>query len=357
MANSEYQAVAYAPEFKPAVAELLRGLWSNDPTENLSYFKWKYEDNPYTESPLGIVVLHDGDVVGYRGYFACRFEVRGKNGDISILIPCDTCVSPAHRRQGLSVVMGNLAKKKYAGQHSLFLNMTCTHKSLPGYQRMGFLPLANKVFLTQASLLGSAKYIRSDRSDVPLDRSRVAFGRFGEIEVSAEPRAIEMAAISAEDIHDRGRIRLFQDEQFFRWRFRNPRRKYVFYYLLDGDRLTGYVVVGLSANNRRGFILDSAQTNEIAIETILKYITRARHLDVLSIYEFCLEPAFANNLKRLGFSRRGLIRTLERRLDGELPLLIRPIQEIFTDEDLFIEGLDAREIENWSLKPICSDGA
>ena len=169
MANSDYQAIPYRSKFKLRVAELLRGLWSDDPAENLSYFEWKYEDNPYTETPLGIVVLHDGNVVGYRGYFACRFEVRGKNNDISILIPCDTCVSPDHRRKGLSVVMGDLAKKEYAERHPLFLNMTCTHKSLPGYRRMGFLPLANKVFLTRASLIGSARYILSDRTDVLMD--------------------------------------------------------------------------------------------------------------------------------------------------------------------------------------------
>ncbi len=78
MANSDYQAIPYRSKYKLRVAELLRGLWSDDPAENLTYFEWKYEDNPYTETPLGIVVLHDGNVVGYRGYFACRFEVRAQ---------------------------------------------------------------------------------------------------------------------------------------------------------------------------------------------------------------------------------------------------------------------------------------
>lgn len=107
MAKSSYEALPYRPEFKLHVEALLRGFWSDDPVENLSYFEWKYEDNPFSEPPLGIVALHDGEVVGYRGYFACRFEVRGKNDNIGILVPGDTFVSPAHRRKGLSVVMGD----------------------------------------------------------------------------------------------------------------------------------------------------------------------------------------------------------------------------------------------------------
>ena len=165
MSNADYRAAPYDSEFKQPVAELLRGLWSDDVAANLAYFKWKYDDNPYTDGPLGIVVVKDGEVAGFRGYFACRFEVRGKNEDISILIPCDTCVSPDHRRQGLSVVMGNLAKELYPEQHPIFLNMTCTHKSLPGYKRLGFLPLKNKVYLNRASMLGTLRFIRSDRAD------------------------------------------------------------------------------------------------------------------------------------------------------------------------------------------------
>ena len=166
-----------------------------------------------------------------------------------------------------------------------------------------------------------------------------------------------MAESSAEHYRNCGKIKLFQDEQFFNWRFQNPQRKYVFYYLLDGDRAVGYTVVGFSANNRRGFILDYAQTDDSAIETILGHAAGARHFDVISVYDFCLERKLANALGRLGFRHHNPIRLLERRLDGELPLLIRPIQETYANEDFFIEGLDSREIENWLLKPICSDGA
>ena len=86
MATSEYDAILYRREFKLAVIDILRGLWSHDRAENVSYFEWKYEDNPYAEAPPGIIVLHEGKVVGFRGYFSSRFQVRGKSDNIPILM-------------------------------------------------------------------------------------------------------------------------------------------------------------------------------------------------------------------------------------------------------------------------------
>ena len=37
MTNSDYQTIPYRPEFKLGIAKVLRGLWSDDPAENLSY--------------------------------------------------------------------------------------------------------------------------------------------------------------------------------------------------------------------------------------------------------------------------------------------------------------------------------
>lgn len=290
MGDSSYEALPYRPEFKLQVEALLRGFWSDDPEENLSYFEWKYEDNPHAETPLGIVALHEGEIVGYRGYFACRFEVRGKNDDIRVLVPGDTFVSPAHRRRGLSVLMGNLAKQEYAQRHPLFLNMTCSRQSLPGYRRMGFLSLATKAYLTRASLFASARAILFNRTGVPTHRRVIEYGRFGQIEVSTEPRPAEMAAIAAAQRDETDRIRLFQDERFFRWRFRNPQSRYLFYYAMDGDRPTGYVVIGATPDSGRAFILDIAQEDETAVRTILEYVITAKPFDVLSIYGFGLAP-------------------------------------------------------------------
>ena len=352
-----YDTSPYRPELRSQVVNLLQYLWGDDSDGRLSYFKWKYEYNPYTESPPGIAALYEGQVVGFRGYFATRLKIAGKNDDIIALCPGDTCVHPDHRRKGLSMAMGNMAMKEYARQYKIFLNLTCTRDSLPGYQKMGFLPLAKKVYLTRCTLLGLTKYVLAARASSPLEAGRIPFGRFDHILVSDQPRPAEMHALVAAQDRGEGKIELFQDEDFFRWRFGNRRSRYVFYYLMKSDVAVGYVVMGVSPNNQRGYILDYAETDGRAIREILSYVIRAKHFDLLSIYNFCLDGIFLPTLKGLGFKTNSLVRIIEKRLHGELPLLVRPVQETYAESDFFIAGIDTRKIENWSLKPICSDAA
>ena len=76
MAFIDYETRRYRSEFFPQVVDQLQYLLGNDHNNNRSYFKWKYDDNPYTESPLGIMALYKGKVVGFRGYFATRFQIK-----------------------------------------------------------------------------------------------------------------------------------------------------------------------------------------------------------------------------------------------------------------------------------------
>jgi hypothetical protein len=171
------------------------------------------------------------------------------------------------------------------------------------------------------------------------------------------PRPEEMSTLVARQDRIEGKIGLVQGTTFFRWRFGNPRSKYVFYYWLEDGVAAGYVVLGLSPNNQRGHIVDYASAGGRVLQEILRYIIQSKQFELLSIYSFCLDDHLWQVLKGLGFKTDSLVRTLERKLYGELPLLIRPVKENLVEADCFVEGLDIRRIENWSLKPIFSDAA
>lgn len=301
-----YDIIPWRPEFRSHVVSLMQYLWGKDPESNWAYFKWKYEDNPYTESPLGIAALYKGEVVGFRGYFAIAFEAGENSHNLIVLFPGDTCVHPEHRQKGLSVLMGSLAVKEYAPTYRLFFNTTSTRNSLPGYRRLGFVPLAPKVYLTLCPLPGLARYIPTAKKRLPLSASRIRFGKYEDILVSGQPRPKAMASLAAAYKLETGMIRLFQDEVFFRWRFCSPLNKYVFYYLMEADNITAYVVMGVSPNNQRGYILDWAEREDRAIGKILRYVIRAKHFDLLSIFDFCLGDILMQTFKDLGFKTHSL---------------------------------------------------
>ena len=355
MTLADYEIAPYRSEWGQQVAELMVYLWGADVRANLAYLRWKHESNPYAEQPLALVALHEGRVVGFRGYVALPFRISGTSDDLIVLCPGDTCVHPEHRMAGLSVRMGREAMRAYADRYRLFVNWSCTKPSLPGYRRLGFQALVERAYLTKAGWGGTLRYLFALRREDPVSKSRVRFGRNGELLVDASPRPAEMAALAKRQEAPSGSILLNRDEAFLAWRFANPLGKYVFYYLLQEDTLLGYVAVAGSPNNRRGFLLDWAGAGPGILGEIMRGILRMRHFDVVSVYAFCLTAAERVELEKLGFSVKGLIPFLERRQRGRLPLLLRPVPETFSEDDFLIQGVDARCIENWSFRPIASD--
>lgn len=350
-----YEIVPYGPSMQDGVVDLLKYLWGDNKEGNLSYFKWRYDENPYADSPAGIVALHKGEVAGFRGYFATRWQVAGRNNNIIILCPGDTCVHPAHRLKGLSVKMGKAADREYSMRHKIFFNFSSTKKSMPGYRKMGFYPLVNKSYLTRYSLPGLVRFVLQEKKVIMPDPGRVAFGKFGDVLVSDRPMPGEMSAVIAGQNQPAGRITLFQGEDFFRWRFNNGRNRYLFYYHIRDGITAGYVVTGMLPGSQRGYILDHAADEKGSLEAIFRHIINADHFDMLSAYDFSLNDSLSSILEELRFKKDGMVQKGERYLQGECPLFIRPIDQRSVEEDWFIEGIDVRDISNWEIKGICSD--
>ncbi len=337
------------------LVELMQFLWGEDEQANRSYFKWKYEDNPYTEIPLGVVALSNEQVVGFRGYFAMQYQITGLNQKLTILNPGDTVVHPDYRRMGLSVRMGELAARELSAQYRIMLNTTSTSVSLPGYLRMGFQPVTPKTYHSRYRVTGLLSYILKYRDPSPPRRDWTSPAMVGEIMVADEPRPDEMASVIEMQRHDQKKLEVYQDQAFFQWRYQNNKNHYRFYYDLQGGSTKGYVVIRLSPNHRRGYIVDSGAIEPASIERILQVIIDQRHLDIISIYRHCIDPSLSSLLDKLGFKTNSLVRKIENKMNGELPLLVKPVRKDATESDFIIQDLDVRKFESWSLKGICSD--
>jgi len=359
--SGDYEITHYRPEHLPGVLDVVGALWKFDHATREQLFRWKYLENPSCGHPLGIVALHGGHVAGFRGYFANRYHAGPGRPDFVVLHPGDTCVDPAHRNRNLSVAMGNLAKQYDPARYRLFMNMTSSRNSLPGYLKMGFLPLASKVVLTRHGA-NPINWLRSRRAQDarPLAESRVRFGRSGDILVTDSPRPAEMASVAAHYAPGAGALRLRQDLAFFEWRYGNPVQKYVFYFLMDPESVCAYVAVNVSPNNLAAEILDFGEVADGGVRRILRHIVRSRAFLRLSVYRYGVDERLAPALREFGFDTDPPWRRVTGRRVGEsraLPLLIRPITESYSDRDFLIGGLDVRRRENWRLKPICSDAA
>jgi hypothetical protein len=357
--QSGYEITLYRHELMDQVVSLLhRYHLGGDRDINLSYFKWRYYDNPYSESPLGVVTFHENKVVGFRGYLATKWHIPDKNYPLIVLIPGDTCVHPDHRRKGLSVSMGNMAMNNFASEYQVFLNTSASKNSVPGYLRMGFVPIADKTFLLKYNLfvLLIKRYLWTSKKTAELSKERIRFGEFDDIIVTANARPKEMSAVAAVWKCAGNSVTLFQDEQFFRWRFNNKRNRYVFYYSKKNNVITGYVVMLLVHDSQDGYIVDFAEIHRGALKSILRYIIKKNHFNIIAVPNVSLDANSYQMFEEFGFKANSLIERKERKVKGIDPFLIRPVKRQCVESNWYIEGLDIRKIENWKITGLCNDG-
>lgn len=349
MGSPEYQIRRVVPSDFPRVAELLRYLTGAESNWNYDYLTWKYLDNPFVEKPLGIVAIAGSRVVGFRGYCATSWQLAASDYSTVILSPGDTLVDPQHRRKGLSVEMGRLAMREFHPNYRVFLNMTAHRSSVPGYLRMGFAPLQDKSRLTLAKPHRViSTFIRSMAS--PLDG--VDFGGFGNLEVTTEPLPEEMAAVSMDPL-SAGRLVPVMNEKFFRWYFRAPRRvEHVFYYAHDRGRVTGYVVLRVSASGQLATITDYSRQSFPAVAEILGFLARSKPFGLIWIYECAPDPQLRQFLYTLGFRSNSALEWIRQRMKRVWPFLVRPVKEKLEENDWFVEGLDIRAPSSWEIREL-----
>ncbi len=155
-----------------------------------------------------------------------------------------------------------------------------------------------------------------------------------------------MASIAANQRHAEDALHLQQDYPFFEWRYRNPARKYAFYFLAEDNGVSAYVAVHVSANNVLGQILDYGECRERAVHEILTFIIRSRHFPALSIVSYGADELPRQLFADLGFTTTHPLKKLTATPSSELvgvPVLIRPIRQSFSDSDLMINALTYAE--------------
>jgi hypothetical protein len=266
--------------------------------------------------------------------------------------------------------------QEYAREFKLFYNTSCTPNSVPGYKRLGFVPVVTRVYLARYNLLRHLRHRlkrevrktlqrrtgkkQNQRALSPTTPAPTRGTRHSGILVSDRPRPEEMAALVAQENRPTAKFRLVQDERFFRWRYNAPLYSYEFHYLLQAGVAIGYMVVRVAQAKRRAFIIDYAAQSEQALASLLARLVQAGRFDTLLAYRYGMDERMQRLLDSQRFrplSTEGLLgkplaSALGVELFAEMPLLIRPVREKPTEADYYVGGLDVRDSENWALKPI-----
>jgi acyl carrier protein/GNAT superfamily N-acetyltransferase len=260
-----YRIVRYTPEHKQAVAAFQTGLWSPDPSLNLRYLEWKYEQNPYADRGRIYLAWDDDRLVGMRGFYGSQWEGGVPARQMPALVADDFLVGEHHRNRGLATRIMQAAFEDLRDSGLPFvLNLSGGTLTVLNSLAMGWKSIGTPRSMHKRSV----GFLRRLQRVVSAGRPPFArFDRRGTGETRPRPDA--MARLIQRIGHD-GRLRQVRDQSYFDWRFRNPFREYRFLYA-GGEELDGYLVLRGSVDS-----FESAQTVSIVdLEAINDHVRAA----------------------------------------------------------------------------------
>ncbi|WP_054862064.1 GNAT family N-acetyltransferase [Natronolimnobius baerhuensis] len=247
--DDPYVIRPYEPDDRDDFLELYDQVLGD---RNDEWFRWKYEDNPYSDHVPMIVATDEGRIVGTKPAFA--LELRIGEETYQGLQPADVMVHEDHRRRGLYSRTTERLKERYRDREAaLFFNFpneaTLSGSLKHGWQIVEEVPTYYRVQRPDA-LAGDnerletlAKFARPFAGaylrtrDVTVRSPRdVTVRRFADVPVEQFVELAEQARP--------GTIHANRDETFYEWRFNNPLWSYDAYVATRGGEPLAGIITG-----------------------------------------------------------------------------------------------------------------
>lgn len=378
VASSDYEIVPYRPELKQQVIELQTHLWGQDLQLNAAYFGWKYERNPYVDTPLIYLAMQDGRAVGMRGFFGVQWEAGIPLQQTVAVYADDTVVAPECANLGLMPrIMGtaftDLARREFEYVYSLSAGQVTFVSSLVmGWGNVGMVrPLRWRSWKMAARagvrrLLAPAPWLPQWMAHTPArvsgsivegfcpgDEARRRLRGRSWIRLEDTPRCDAMAEIVLR-IGTDGRLRHVRDRRYFEWRFQNPMRRYRFFYW-EKERMEGYLVLGMSSvdpSERAPVNIVDCEASSLEIQSeLLDAAMRTESSRDLVIWAATLPPGTVAMLERKGFR----IARSNPGIDRQLPaVLVRATSPGTGKEEWTFAGQPLVSLANWDVRMLYS---
>jgi hypothetical protein len=378
--ESKYTVVNYQPEFKNRVVELQKHLWSPSAALNRAYLEWKYERNPYSDTPLIYLVLYEGEVVAMRGMFGMKWEIGSESDTVHVLCAEDLVILPEHRNRGLvTKIMKNALHDAETRGHSHAFSLSAAPVTMiaslaMGWRNVGSMkPMRRQpsqapfMFRLQRYISGRhlarqyshrfpfRQWEERQRPLSCLDRKRFRPGvEVGlSISVQKEPRPEAMAEL-VKQIGCDGRIRHVRDKTYFAWRFQNPLSRYRFFFR-EENGLKGYLVlqeyVTPYLSRTRVNIVDWEATSLHVNEELLRAAVSCCGLFDMEIWSSTLDSEKKTLLRNAGFNPVDESKGMSQH---QYCLLVRPLQDDIRDSDWAVGNVSLLDMVNWDVRMIFS---
>lgn len=318
--------------------------WHADEDEKVvdDYFRWKYDENPISKRPIAFVALQNDKVVGFRGFFPIRFQYKGK--EIGVLVPADAYVTPEHRRNKILSRTTKYAEDELAkeGEYRFFLTVSSNANSSAAYQKMGWQKIGERYSYERFQIGACLRYLRKRPS-----------WKFSALAIVEAEKISELYSLLSNEMSSY--CTPCYSLETMKWRFQNPRRRYLAAPYYRNGRLQAFAVGCYEA--RMFMLLDyreSSDADENSFYETMKALWKNVSIPSLCVEKNGLTLSQLKTLRKMGF--RPIMRFVNqlRKRPMSLPTFIHAIREEDERSVSFLNELS--QGERWLIPGWCNDG-
>ena len=195
-------------------SEILRLIGASygraDSPSRLDYWRWKHEQNPFGASPC-LVAESDGRLVGVRMFLRWRWQSGTRS--VRAVRAVDTATLPEWRCRGVFSRLTMRLVEEMQAEGVSFVYNTPNSKSMPGYLKMGWVPVTRIPIWTRPVKVSSL--VRGAFSSAPTQAATL--GSFGTItDVLKDPR---VAGFLADASQEDERYHTARTPAYLSWRY------------------------------------------------------------------------------------------------------------------------------------------
>ena len=366
------EIVKYNSIYDDQICILEKENWGPDLKVNKSYLKWKYFENPYSDSPKLYLVISGGKLIALRGMYETRWQLGDSAESFIALCSSDLVIMPEYRNMGIynelmNFSINNLHKLGYiymfnfsASPVNFIGSLATGWKSIGRIKRMRkssyTSPLIKKIVSINAirrfiKKSGVIKILRKITENLEISDEGYEYLKKTppQIEIDKNPKPDEMASL-VKKLNPKNKITLSRDEKYFSWRYKNPISNYLFLYWHD-DGLKGYLVAQTPLYNNDTFnvVELEAVNSEIKME-LLKTLLSTSSLRLIYIWSKMLDKNLHKFLLSNRFSEDD---SNKGAATSPATILVRTTNQ--SHNRIEFQGCNLLDIDNWDLKMIYSD--
>lgn len=305
----------YAPHLEREVVPLfdMQCGWS-DLEKSSAFFRWRYEDNPYTTTPA-VFVARDGDrVVGLRCFVVQKF----RRGPDSLLVACpaDAIVHPDYRRRGLLQNLTRFSLEHMPADVGVVLSLSSNEASAAANRKLGWVEFGMTKYLYRVAV---PVFRRGEReSSTTVLKLRGATVRISQDPDQMPPSACIYPRVSGTQWANA------RDEAWYGWRYRQPYASFCYVAARAGEQ-SGFMIV--RRTGRRIFsVMEYGFDNASILSAMAAGFTGASGACALRLLNLTLRDQEVAAFRRAGFREepRWAIRLLNKHRAGALVHLRNP---------------------------------